>query len=106
MARSLPHPQKMAVMLPASLLRSHTQLVAYDFAAKKEKVLATGLFNRPDSDFRAYDWSPDSRYIAYLDHGARAFRNLNLVAVAEGTPQPISFLANSFSGSVNFGRDG
>ncbi len=86
--------------------RGLNQIVVYDFAGKKEKVVATGLFSRPDIDPRPFDWSPDSRYIAYLDRGTRAYTNLKLVAVTDGTAQPISFLANTFSGSPNFGRDG
>ena len=86
--------------------RGLTELAVYDLAGKKEKVVATGRFDRPTGDPHSYDWSPDSRWIAYFEYGGRAYRNLQIVPVAGGEARAVSFLANTFGGNVIFGRDG
>lgn len=87
--------------------RGTTDIVVYDLAAKKEKLAATSVFTRPPmAGRRIYEWSPDSRWIAFIGYGPRGFRNASVVPVAGGEARPVSFLANSFSGNVTFGRDG
>jgi hypothetical protein len=38
--------------------------------------------------------------------GEKSFTNVQLVPAGGGTPRPVSFLANVFAGTVNWGRDG
>jgi Tol biopolymer transport system component/C-terminal processing protease CtpA/Prc len=87
--------------------RGTTEIVLYDFGTKKEKALATSIFERPPVFAGvSYDWSPDGQWIAFVSFGARGFRNLSVVPVAGGEARAVSFLANSFSGNVHFGRNG
>src|SRR5262249_22658729 len=68
---------------------------------------ATASFERPplNSD-RAFAWSPDSKWLAYLPVGANLFKNLQIVSVDGGTARPARFLADVFSNSVSWSPDG
>jgi Tol biopolymer transport system component len=83
------------------------ELRLYDLTAKTEKVLATGEFDRPPFvSVRSVIFSPDSRWIAYLDNGVKGFTNTYVVPVAGGASRQVSFLSNSFGNSVDWSRDG
>lgn len=88
--------------------RNSRELRVIDLAAKTDKVVATGLFGLPPfDDQRAFDWSPDSKSIAFLTIGARNFQNVEVVPAAGGAdPTPVSFLSNTFAGSLSWSPDG
>ena len=50
-------------------------------------------------------WSPDSRWVAYVAE-TDEFRNVMVVPVAGGEPRQVSFLANSFMGSLDWSAKG
>ena len=78
-----------------------------DPASKEEKLLATGVFDTPPfADFRDFAWSPDSRLIAFLTAGTKAFQNVQIVPVAGGEARAVSFLANANAGSLSWSPDG
>lgn len=90
-----------------AFIRDGRELRAVDLETKQERLLAKAYLERPPlTDERAIAWSPDSKWIAYLAVGERAFSNVNVVPVAGGESKPISFLANSSSGSVSWSPDG
>jgi tricorn protease len=88
--------------------RDSKELRVIDPAGKEQKLLATGIFDSqpPFADFQDFVWSPDSRYIAFVSAGAKAFQNVNVVAVAGGPARPVSFLSNTNAGSVSWSADG
>jgi Tol biopolymer transport system component/C-terminal processing protease CtpA/Prc len=88
--------------------RNHRDLVVLDAATNQARTIATGRFDRrPFIGPRAFDWSPDSKWIAYLDTEANGLlTNTWVVPVAGGTPKPVSFLSNVFGDSVAWSRDG
>ncbi len=86
--------------------RGLDQLVVYAVATKTEKVVAAGRFNQPESEGGTFAWSPDSRWLAFLEYGPRGFRNVKLVPAAGGEARTVSFIANTFSNGVSFGTDG
>jgi tricorn protease len=87
--------------------RGQTDIVVYDVATRQERLAAQTAFTRPPMfGGRIYEWSPDSRWLAFVGYGARGFRNAMVVPAAGGRAKPVSFLANSFSGGISFGRDG
>ena len=88
--------------------RDSRELRVIDPASKEERLLATGVFDTPPLvDQRDFEWSPDSRQVAYLTSGERLFQNVHVASVAGGAePKPVSFLANSSGGSVSWGLDG
>ena len=87
--------------------RNSRELRVIDPATKEEKLLASGLFDTPPfADSRDFTWSPDSRFIAYLNAGTKAFQNVHIVAAAGGEAHAVSFLANSNAGSLSWSPDG
>ncbi len=87
--------------------RDAKQLCVLDLEAKQERVLAEGVFEKPPlNSTRPYVWSPDSRWIAFMTYGTKAFKNVYVVAAAGGASQQISFIANSFSNGVSWSPDG
>jgi Tol biopolymer transport system component len=87
--------------------RDSRELRVIDPASKEEKLLATGVFDTPRfGDFRDYGWSPDSRLIAFLTAGTKAFQNVQIVPVAGGEARAVSFLANANAGSLSWSPDG
>ncbi len=88
--------------------RGARELRVLNLDTKQEKVLATGGLERPplNSD-RPFVWSPDSRWIAHAQIGAKLFRNILVVPVeGEGKPQAVSFLANVSTNTVSWSPDG
>jgi tricorn protease len=45
-------------------------------------------------------WSPDGRYLAYVNRGTKGFSNVWIVPAAGGEPQAASFLANGMARTV------
>jgi C-terminal processing protease CtpA/Prc len=78
-----------------------------DLSDKKERVVATGIFERPPiiAD-HPFTWSPDSKWIAFIPVGESQFKNVNLVQVEGGTAKPASFLSNVFSNTLSWSPDG
>ncbi len=96
-----------------SFERDSKELRVIDPVTKEEKLIATGVFDTPPfSDARDYDWSPDSRFIAYLSSGTKAFQSLFIAPVAGGTPlkagegRQVSFLSNTNANTVSWSPDG
>ena len=78
-----------------------------DGQAGKERLLAKALLDAPPlGSERPFDWSPDSRWIAFLNFGDRLFRNVQVVPVAGGAPRTVSFLANLNADEVTWSPDG
>ena len=88
--------------------RDSRELRVVDPVSKEEKLVANGRFDTPPMiDQREFVWSPDSKSIAYFTVGSRAFTNVS-VARVEGGPassRPVTFLANSFAGSLVWSPD-
>lgn len=87
--------------------RDGTELHVLDMASKQDRLLAKGHFARPPFDTDGpLAWSPDSRWIAYMDTDGAAFQNVWAVPVSGGDPRPVSFLPDTFSGAVAWSPDG
>jgi tricorn protease len=88
-----------------AFVRGGKDLIAYDFASKQVRKLASGWFGRPPQN-RPMEWSPDSQWIAYSGIGDRGFQNIYVTPAAGGTARPISFVPNSFVQSIQWSPDG
>jgi Tol biopolymer transport system component len=89
--------------------RDSRELRVIDPASKQEKLVATGAFQMPPMvDQRDFAWSPDSKSIAYVTVGPRDFANVSVAPIEGGSAsaRPVTFLANSFAGSVSWSPDG
>jgi tricorn protease len=87
--------------------RDSRELRILDPAAKEERLVAKGIFDAPPFvDARDYTWSPDSKHIAFLTAGAKAFQNISIVPISGGEARQATFLANTNAGSVSWSPDG
>jgi tricorn protease len=87
--------------------RGGRRLMTVDLATRAEREVAAGTFDRlPLVSERAFVWSPDSRWLAYLDVTGKRYSNVNVVAATGGESRPVSFLANVFGNSVSWSPDG
>ena len=91
-----------------AFLRDRSQLVVFNPSDKTETVVASAVQERwPGAGgARMFDWSPDSKWIAFLSYGDRMFRNASVVQVNGGKAQPASFLANVSGGTISWSPDG
>lgn len=87
--------------------RSGRELRVMDLESKQERAIASGHFGRPPFETEGpLVWSPDGKWIAYIDIADNLFRNIWAVPVAGGKSRPLSFLPDAFSGSVTWSTDG
>ncbi len=90
-----------------AFIRGDHELRVLDMASKKERQLATGALERPPLGApHATAFSPDNKWIAFLDYGSRGFRNVLVVPVEGGEPRSLSFISNSNAGSLQWSPDG
>ncbi len=86
-----------------AFVRDQREVRVLDLAAKQERVIST-------SDIRRFPaplaWSPDSKWLAFYSLSAKDFRNVWVAPAAGGVAKPVSFLANSFGGSIAWAPDG
>lgn len=90
-----------------AFIRNGEELHVLDVETKRDKLLAKGYLSRPPflAD-KAFAWSPDSKWIAYLSAAEKSFRNVYAVNAAGGDAKQLTFLANVFGGSINWSPDG
>jgi len=89
-----------------AFIRDSKELRVLDLPAKTERVLARGTFALSPDIPEAPVFSPDNKWVAFLSTGGRFFTNVSVVPAAGGEPQPVSFLANVYSGSLAWSPDG
>jgi tricorn protease len=88
-------------------IRDGKELRVLNLATHQERVVAKARLSRPPlGSRRAFAWSPDGQWLAYLASGERGFRNAWVVPAAGGDARPVSFLPNAFSGSLEWSPDG
>jgi len=92
-----------------AFVRNSRSLMVMDAATRQEREVAK-FYTDPPPLFGAdsIKWSPDNKWIAYLGYSpeTRSYTNVYVVPAAGGTPRPVSFLANSNSGTIAWSSDG
>lgn len=92
-----------------AFIRNGREIWLYDREKDKEKKLA-GIYTElpPLANKRTFTWSPDNKWIAFLSLSPenRSYTNVSVVSVETGEVQPVSFIANSSSGTVSWSPDG
>ena len=87
--------------------RGGRELRVVDVDTKRERLLARGNLDRvPFTADGSVAWSPDGRWIAYVDQRTKNFSNVYLVPSAGGESRQVTFLANVFGGTISWGADG
>lgn len=87
--------------------RGTHELRILDFAEKKERLLTTAEFSpqlfTPD---HPYCFSPDGRWVAFLQSGQKGFEDAYVIPSAGGTAQPVSFLSDTNAEGLAWSADG
>jgi tricorn protease len=86
--------------------RGEKEIRVLDLASKEERLLATGLLDDALDPGHPLAWSPDGKWVAFLNTSLKLFSNIEVVAISGGASKPVSFLANVFGGSVTWSPDG
>jgi tricorn protease len=73
---------------------------------KESKPFISGIFNWGFNASTSYTWSPDSKWIAFLNRDDNYFNNLYVQNIEETTPKQISFLSHIGSDGVLWSNDG
>ncbi|MGH8160651.1 MAG: DPP IV N-terminal domain-containing protein, partial [Gammaproteobacteria bacterium] len=91
-----------------AFIRGAKELEVVNVANGRVRELTSGelALHHPLGSRHSFAWSPDGRWIAFMAWGKRMYRNAEVVAVAGGKPRPVSFLGNTFSGSLRWAPDG
>src|SRR5262249_10476248 len=90
-----------------AFVRDGKELVTIDLESKHEQVLATGRISRaPFIQARPIAWSPDGKWLAYVNASGRMFRNIGVVPSTGGEGRQVSFLANDANNTVSWSPDG
>jgi C-terminal processing protease CtpA/Prc len=85
-----------------AFVREEKELHTLNLETGKDECVAKGVLQLP-----VVAWSPDSKFIAFTQEGAKSFRNVHLVAADGRNAQPISFLANGQTASgIGWSPDG
>ncbi|MEK6282243.1 MAG: LpqB family beta-propeller domain-containing protein [Acidobacteriota bacterium] len=87
--------------------RGGSEIVVLDLDTRRERAIARAHLQRPPLNAdRAYVWSPDSKWIAYMPVGEKLFKNVFVVSAAGGESRAVTFLSNVGSNTVSWSPDG
>ncbi|HEX8251368.1 MAG TPA: S41 family peptidase [Pyrinomonadaceae bacterium] len=92
-----------------AFIRNARSLWIYDTNTKQERELCKFYTDAPPLiGKRTIAWSPDNKWLAFLTYApeTRSYTNVSVVpATGGGAAQPLSFIANSNSGSLSWSPD-
>ena len=94
--------------LRLAYIRDGAELHVLDVESGQDRIVATGLIGFGSARvFGSPVWSPDGRWIAYMSSLNGEFWNVHVVP-ADGSAEarPVSFLPNTFGGSIAWHPDG
>ena len=88
-------------------LHGPREMHVLDVASKTSRLLARGYFDTPPFiSARLFSWSPDGRWIGYIDTERGGFSNAYVIPATGGEPRAVSFVPNTFSGVLSWSTDG
>jgi Tol biopolymer transport system component len=91
-----------------AFMRSARSLWIYDVSEKRERELCKFYTDAPPlAGKRTIAWSPDNKWLAFLTYApeTRSYTNVSVVSPSGGEARPLSFIANSNSGSLSWSPD-
>ena len=87
--------------------RGGHELRVVDIDTKRDRLIARGTFGRvPFTSDGSVAWSPDGRWLAFIDRAVRGFSNVYVSPSAGGERHQVTFLGNVFGGTVAWSPDG
>lgn len=92
-----------------AFIRNGRAMMVYDVEKKQERELSKIFTDSPPLiNNRNIAWSPDNKWIAFLTYSpeTRSYTNASVVSINGGAARPVSFLANSNSGTLSWSPDG
>ena len=92
-----------------AFVRNAREIWLYDIDKKSERKLTNTFTDRPPLiGKRSFTFSPDNKWLAFLtlNRENRSYTNVSIASVKTGETKPVSFIANSFSGSISWSPDG
>ena len=92
-----------------AFVRNGREIMIYDRDKKSERKLADTYTDKPPLlGKRTFTFSPDNKWIAFLTLNPenRSYTNVTVASIEKSEVKPISFIANSFSGTVSWSPDG
>ncbi len=91
-----------------AFIRDAHKLEVLNLKSGKTRELASGGLDlhHPLESSHPFVWSPDGRWIAFLNWGQRMYRNAEVVPVDGGKAREVSFLGNTFGDSLWWSPDG
>lgn len=92
-----------------AFIRGGRSLWVYDVDTKREREICKLFTDSPPLVGKQnLAWSPDGKWIAFLtlNRETRSYTNVSVASINGGDAKPVSYLANSNSGSVSWSPDG
>ncbi len=92
-----------------AFVRNAREIWLYDRVKKSERKLADTFTDRPPLiGKRTFTFSPDNKWLAFLTLNPenRSYTNVTVASIEKNEVKPVSFIANSFSGTVSWSPDG
>jgi len=87
--------------------RGGTELRVVDVDTKRDRLLTRAQVDRvPFTAKGSVAWSPDARWIAYVDQKARALSNVYVIPSTGGESRQVTFLGNVSGGTISWSTDG
>lgn len=77
-----------------AFVRNDKELHVLSIEKAADRCLATGILQNA-----VIAWSPDSKFVAFTEIGAKSFRNVQIVGIGDAKAQFVSFLANGQTAS-------
>ncbi len=90
-----------------AFIRNGQELRTIQIDTRKETLVTKAYLGRPPfASTGSVAWSPDGKWLAFAGFGAKSLRNIYIIPSSGGEVRAVSFLANSFGGSVHWRGDG
>lgn len=92
-----------------AFIRNARSLWIYDVNSKQERELCKLYTDAPPLvGKQSLVWSPDNNWVAFLSYSpeTRSYTNVSVVSAKGNDAKPLSFLANSNSGTLSWSPDG
>jgi len=77
-----------------------------DTQTKESKQFITGIFDFGFNSPSSFSWSPDSRWIAFINRDENYFSNIYVQNIEETSPKQVSFLSHISSDNILWSNDG